>query len=123
MCRLASIRVETKTFFFYFRNKRKLSENEQVFPKFRFAKIFVFMKVFVFAKIFVFAQVFARKFRCGNENFRASFRLRAEGKFFATSYHKKLYILTSILVYVYGYCLICFETISGFDHKVGYLYN
>jgi hypothetical protein len=24
---------------------------------------------------------------------------------------------------VHGYCLICFETLSGFDHLVGYLYN
>jgi hypothetical protein len=36
---------------------------------------------------------------------------------------RKFYILTSILVHVYGYCLICFETLSGFDHPVGYLYN
>jgi hypothetical protein len=26
-------------------------------------------------------------------------------------------------VHVYGYCLICFETLYGFDHPVGYLYN
>jgi hypothetical protein len=26
-------------------------------------------------------------------------------------------------VHVYGYCRICFETLSGFDHPVGFLYN
>jgi uncharacterized membrane protein YfcA len=34
----------------------------------------------------------------------------------------KFYILTPILVHVYGYCLICFEILSGFDHTVGCLY-
>jgi hypothetical protein len=26
-------------------------------------------------------------------------------------------------MHVYGYCFICFETLSGFDQPVGYLYN
>jgi hypothetical protein len=31
--------------------------------------------------------------------------------------------LTSILVHGRGNCLICFETLSGFDNPVGYLYH
>jgi hypothetical protein len=78
---LVGCRVEKKTFFFHFREKRKSCENEVIFAKFRknfvfakvFAKIFVFVKVF--AKIFVFAKMvaksenkFSRKYE--NENFR-----------------------------------------------------
>jgi hypothetical protein len=101
--------VETKTFF-YFREKRKLSKNEQVFAKFleisfrenflfreNFHKKFSFVrKFFVFAKvfeiIFVFAQVFPNKF-CLRESFRNKIsrkqkflqKFSFKGKFFAKS--------------------------------------
>jgi hypothetical protein len=69
--RIVSSRTETKTFFFHFRKKRELSENEEVFEKFceisfredfrfrnkisfreSFHKIFV-AKTKIFAKAFV----------------------------------------------------------------------
>jgi hypothetical protein len=118
-------RVETKMFF-HCREKRKLSVNEQVFAKFCLRK-FLFLlkfsqKVFVYVKAF--ANVFAKKFCfCENENFCESFRLRVKGKFCCDKLPLKFYILTSILVHVYGYCLICFDTLSGFDHPVRCLYN
>jgi hypothetical protein len=69
-------RDETNTFF-HFREKRKLSKNEQVFAKFRLARIFVSgkviekilgffqkfsRKIFVYAKIFVFGKVVEKNF-------------------------------------------------------------
>jgi hypothetical protein len=52
------------------------------------------------------------------ENFR--FRKSFREKF---SFSRKSFVLTSIIVHVYGYCLICFETLPGFDRPVGYHYN
>jgi hypothetical protein len=46
--------------FFHFREKRKWCENEQIFAKFRFSKIFDFAKIFVFAKVFVSQEVLAK---------------------------------------------------------------
>jgi hypothetical protein len=54
-----------------------------------------FAKTNIFAKVLVFCEILPRKF----------------------------YFSTSILVWFYGYYLICFETLSGFDHPVGYLNN
>jgi hypothetical protein len=55
--------------FFHFREKRKLSKNEQVFAKFRFVQIFRFRKNFLFR------QIFRKKFRF-RESFRKTFRAK-----------------------------------------------
>jgi hypothetical protein len=99
--------------FYIFREKRKLSENEQIF-----------------AKSFRFCENFSENFRF-RESFRIKFSVlrKSSQKFFAKVFGfceilpRKCYFLTSILLHVYGYCLICFETLSGFDHTVGYLNN
>jgi hypothetical protein len=93
-----------------------MSKFPQYFAKFRVAK-------FSFLQNFLFSQKFSQKFsfsRTFSQNFsrkrKFSRKFSFKGKFFV--------ILTSILVHVYGYCRICFETLSGFDHPVGNLtYN
>jgi hypothetical protein len=98
--------------FFPFSRKSKMSKFSRNFAKFVSRKFSFSQKNFVIAK-----------FCCENENFLKSFRLRVKGKFCCDKLPRKFYILTSILVHVYGYCLLCFESLSGFDHPVWYLYN
>jgi hypothetical protein len=91
-------RVETKTVFFIFAK----SENEQIFAK----------NVRLRENLFLFSEKFSQKFFVCAKVF-------VEGKVCRENFTFQ----TPLLVHVHGYCLICFETLSGFDHRVGYLNN
>jgi hypothetical protein len=104
-------RVETKTVFSFSR-KAKIKRKWTNFREISFRENFRFCESF--REKFSFSRKFSRK--CSKTN------IFAQVFFFCEILQRKFYFLTSILVHVYGYCLICYETLSGFDHPVGYLY-
>jgi hypothetical protein len=68
---------------FHFREKRKVNENEQIFAKFRFAKVFVCVKIFVLQK-------FSRKFSFSQKVSRKVTRKFSRKFIFAKFFHKNL---------------------------------
>jgi hypothetical protein len=70
-------------------------------------------------KLFVFAKVFAKIGR-EIENFREIFRLRIS--FLRKDIAKILHFKVNFSACTIS-CLICFETLSGFDPPVAYIYN
>jgi hypothetical protein len=142
LCSVSEVGLKRKQFYSFSRKakiKRKWASFREISfrENFRFRESFRFRENFSFSRKFSFLHKFSQKnsflrnfshnFCAKTTNFRKNFRLRFKGKFFCDRLPRKFYLLTSILVHVYGYryryCLIYFETLSGFDHPFGYLYN
>jgi hypothetical protein len=114
-----------KNGFFHFR-EISFHENFHICKSFCKKCLFLqkFCEKFSFSLKFLQKILFSQKF---SQNFFAKTKIFArvfiygKGKFFCKKLPRKFYIFMSILVHVFGYCLICFETPFRFDLTVGYL--